>query len=394
MAQTIMQKWMQKIHPEMPRVENWSSWELKNLPNFSELIDLTIAAETIAKAVAQGDKIAIWGDYDVDGTTSCAVLYKFFQLLQVTVHCYQPSRFTEGYGLHPSSVEKMHAEGVRLIITVDCGIGSHAAALKAHELDVKLIITDHHQDSYDHRPKACAVINPNRADETCDGRLKNLAGVGVAFALCVEIRKLFIKNGTELPSLYFLLPYVAIGTIADVASLNPMNLVLCRHGLKQLLSTKDPGLKQFMQERAHSPKYLEGDLVGFNIGPLINSKGRLEHAEKALELLTTASDSQAQEIYMQLKTVNAQRKKIQQEVYEQACKEYESENHHPFIVVYDSGWHEGVIGIVASKLSEEFKKPTLVFTNTNDDPNLIKASCRTFGFVNIYESLKVLTIFF
>ena len=225
-----------------------TSWDLKSLPHFNKLKDMDRAVLRILKAMEKEQMIAVFGDYDVDGTTSCALLLRFFKKLGYTIKIYQPSRFVEGYGLHPKSVEIAAKDGIQLLITVDCGTSSHAAAEKALELGIDLIITDHHKDAAPTQPTCFAFINPNRRDEL-PGPMQALAGVGVAFALSLCIREELLKLGKNIESLYDLLPYVAIGTISDLATLNAMNLTLCRHGYKALLQSKDLGLRKFLEKK-------------------------------------------------------------------------------------------------------------------------------------------------
>lgn len=383
-------QWLEKIGSSYEQYNSLISWDLKSLPPFYELKDMTKAVDRIMMAIEKNEAIAIFGDYDVDGTTSCALLFRFFQKIHYTVKLYQPSRFVDGYGLHPVSVEQAHKDGIKLLITVDCGTSSHAAAEKALQLGLDLIITDHHKDAASTQPKSFALINPNRRDEQ-EGPMQALAGVGVAFALSICLRERLLFLGKKVESLYDLLPYVAIGTIGDLAPLNSMNLILCRHGFKALLQTKDLGLLRFMEKKEFSLEYLESELVSFFIGPMINSKGRLDHPEVALKLLITNQPDDVNKHFEILHLTNQQRKKIQQDVFQEAkadaAEELLTNNHLPALILYRPKWHEGVIGIVASKLVEEFNRPALVFTNS-DQPGLIKASVRTALGIDIFSALK------
>lgn len=366
------------------------SWDLKTLPLFTELKDLTKSAERIVSAIENNELIGIYGDYDVDGTTSCALLYHFFQKLDVTVKTYQPSRFTEGYGLHLSSIDKAMEDNVKLLITVDCGITNVEAAEYAEHRGLDLIITDHHKDGADKMPPAYAILNPNRRDEECNPELRHLAGVGVAFALGAEVRKLWMAKGHAVESIYDLLSFVAVGTICDMAVLNPMNMKLVRHGLKAMKSTTYHGLQSFLSQDDKAGLFVESEKCSFNIGPMINSKGRLDHPEKALELLISDSDDYALECYRHLEISNQERKFIQNEVFAEAKKQIQENICGDDLVVnlsYMPHWHEGVIGIVASKLVETFKFPTLVFTDAEEE-GVIKASARSAGDLNIYDHLK------
>lgn len=374
--------------------DQFFSWDLKDIPDLTQMIDLTKASERIITAIKANESIAIYGDYDVDGTTSCALLYHFFEMLKVKVKLIQPSRFKEGYGIHESSIIEAHEQNINVIITVDCGITGHAASFKAKELGIDLIITDHHKDASPELPCAYAIINPNRRDEP-DSPLKCLAGVGVAFALAHKIRGLLLAKGQEIPSLYPLLTFVAIGTIADLAHLNYLNMRLVRHGLKLLQNPPYPGLRAFFTP--DELKYpISSEKVSFQIGPLINSKGRLDHPELALNLLISDNFENARSLYLQLETTNNERKFIQSQVYTKAKEQFISQGpveDQVCAVLYASDWHEGVIGIVASRIVETFRIPAIIFTDAEEE-GVIKASARTAGELNLFDILKSLDSFF
>jgi single-stranded-DNA-specific exonuclease len=390
MERSFVHQWLDIHKYSFEQFKQLTSWNLSDLPDFSLLCDMDKAVSRISHAIKNKESIAIFGDYDVDGTTSCALLYRFFQKLSTTVKLYQPSRFIEGYGLHPSSVELAKADGVQILITVDCGSSSHQAAEKAKELGIDLVITDHHKDAAPLMPPCFAFINPNRRDEP-PSELKSLAGVGVAFALAVCLRKELLKQNFEIPSLYDLLPYVAIGTISDLAPLNATNLILCRHGFKAMMQSRDLGLKKFLENKHIDLKCLDSEFISFLVGPMINSKGRLDHPEAALQLLIENDSQNTEKNFHLLQQTNSERKIIQHKVFEEAKKLAQEEvSNHPKIsslVLYNPTWHEGVIGIVASKITEEFKLPCLIFTNA-DSNGLIKASARTARGIDIFECLK------
>ncbi|MFW5887460.1 MAG: single-stranded-DNA-specific exonuclease RecJ [Bacteriovoracia bacterium] len=364
------------------------SWNLRELPNFSELKDIAKAAQRIIQAINNKEKIGVYGDYDADGTTSCAVLYHFFQLLSTTVNIYQPSRFEEGYGLHVSSIDTAIKDGIQLLITVDCGITNCEAAQYAAKQGMDLIITDHHEDGAPQMPQAYAVVNPSRRDQG-DTPLKTLAGVGVAFALCLEIRSHLLKNGVEVPSIYPLLQFVSIGTICDLAHLCPTNLKLTRHGLKQIPESSYPGIIAFFPPEERKFGTIPSEKISFNVGPMINAKGRLDHAQKALQLLLAENSDKAYEYHSHLEIANRERKFIQTEVYKEAKENILNnlQGEDPVVnIVYAPHWHEGVIGIVASKLVENFEVPAMVFTDSSDE-GIIKASIRSAGELDIFECL-------
>ncbi len=366
------------------------SWDLKALPDLTKMMGMDQAVTRILTAIDNGEHIGIYGDYDVDGTTSCALFYHFFDLIGFKVSLIQPSRFIEGYGLHASSIDKALADGINLLITVDCGISNNEAADYAKERGLDLIITDHHKDAREEMPNALAVVNPNRRDEPEESELGPLAGVGVAFGVCWEVRKQLELRGQKVPSIYPLLQFVAIGTICDLAKLTPMNLKLVRHGLKQIPQTQYAGIRAFFSPEERKQKLVPSEKLSFNIGPLINSKGRLDHPEKALNLLISTDSTEAYENYSHLEISNKERKFIQAEVFqsakEQMLKTFDGSD--PLVaIVYQEDWHEGVIGIVASKLVESFKVPAIVFTDAEQE-GIIKASARSAGGLNIFNLLQ------
>lgn len=390
-----------KLHPVILRlfdkramtqedITEFLSWDLNALPDLTAMQGMDQTVERIIQAVENQEHIGIYGDYDVDGTTSCALFYHFFKIFDLSVSLIQPSRFIEGYGLHASSIDKAIDDGINLLITVDCGITNNEAADYATEKGLDLIITDHHKDGREEMPAAYAIVNPNRRDEPTDSKLSPLAGVGVAFAVCWEIRKQFEAKGRKIPSLYPLLQFVAIGTICDLARLTPMNLKLVRHGLKQIPQTQYPGIRAFFSPEERKQKTIPSEKLAFNVGPLINSKGRLDHPEKALKLLISSDSTEAYENYSHLEISNKERKFIQAEVFASAKEQYLKtfDGDDPLVaIVYQEDWHEGVIGIVASKLVESFKVPAIVFTNTEEE-GIIKASARSAGDLNIFNLLQ------
>ena len=397
---------MQQLHPIIQRlfdkkgfdrkmIEDFLSWDLKTKPDMSSLKDLKKASARIIDAIDREEKIGIYGDYDVDGTTSCALLFHFFKMLGVNVSTVQPSRFIEGYGLHLSSIDESVQNKLSILITVDCGISNNEAADYAKSKGLDLIITDHHKDARETMPDAYAVINPNRRDEIDNPhypQLKTLAGVAVAFALAVQIRSDLIAKGQKIPSIYSLLQFVAIGTICDLAHLSPLNLKLVRHGLKLLKDTEYPGLRAFFTTEELKAKTIPSEKLAFHVGPLINSKGRLEHPEASLQLLIADDAAKAREYYDLLVSCNQERKFIQSEVFTEARAQVQNElkhfdGEHLITIVYQPHWHEGVIGIVASKLVEAFKVPAIVFTDSEHD-GVIKASCRSAGDLDIFNLLK------
>ena len=398
---TITQNTNISLHPVVEKIlskrgvtpdqySDFFSWSLRDLPDLVQMKDTNKAAQRIIEAINKNQKIGIYGDYDVDGTTSCALFYQYFQMLNIDVELFQPSRFVEGYGVHPGSIDNAIESGVKLLITVDCGITNCETADYALEKNIDLIITDHHKDIRDEMPKAYAVVNPNRRDEPIDFPHRALAGVGVAFAVCLEIKNILDKEEKKTPSIYPLLQYVAIGTICDMANLNPMNMKLTRHGLKQIIDTTYSGVACFFNDEDRVAPFIGSEKISFYVGPLINSKGRLDHPEKALNLLIAKNHKDAFENYSHLEISNRERKIIQKEVFDEAKLQVIKNIKYtdPLInIVYEPHWHEGVIGIVASKLVETFEVPAVVFSDASDK-GVIKASCRSAGELNLFDALK------
>ena len=370
-------------------VKNLLSWDLHNLPDMTSLSDLDVAVKRIVQAIEKKERIGIFGDYDVDGTTACAFFHHFFKMIDIKIETMQPNRLKEGYGLHISSIDEALKKEIAVLITVDCGITNGDAALYAKKKGIDLIITDHHKDIESKMPDAFAVVNPNRRDSLEDSPLRDLAGVGVAFALAWRIREKLLPKKKECPSLYPLLPFVAIGTVCDMVKLSPMNLKLVRHGLKELKKGNFPGLAVFLNEEDKKREVISSDKLSFNIGPLINAKGRLDHPERALQLLTSQDSKEAFTHYAHLEIYNNERKAIQAEVFKEAKEQILNEKDTPIACLpYASHWHEGVIGIVASKLVEEFRVPAVVFTETKEKKGILKASARTAGNMNLFSELK------
>jgi len=396
LSQSIKKLLQLRGHTTEAAMKNFFSWNLNELPDLAVIPDIDLAAKIIVESVEAKEKIGIFGDYDADGTTSCALLSYFFKMLFTEVTLFQPNRFSEGYGLHRSSIDNAINAKISLLITVDCGITDVESAAYAKELGLKLVITDHHMDTKDELPEALAIVNPNRRDSTCNTELKNLAGVGVAFALALRMRQLLLDKGLPCPSIYPLLQFVAIGTISDLAPLSPANLKLCRHGLKQMVNTSYPGIAVFISPEERAFETIPSEKVSFTIGPMINSKGRIDHPGDSLGLLVASDDKSAFQYYSQLEISNKERRFVQGEIFSEAKKIVISEigSDQPVIsVVYKPDWHEGVIGIVASKLVDNFEIPAICFTNSSEQ-GVIKGSARSAGPLDLFKILTELKDYF
>ena len=335
---------------------------LDDLHDPSRLADLDRAVERLLAAVARREAIAVHGDYDADGVSSTVMLRRVLELLEGDVTHFIPERLREGYGLHAETVERLHAGGVRVIVSVDCGIRSVSAAERARELGVDLIVTDHHEPDAA-LPPAFAVLNPRRAD--CAYPDKDLAGVGVAFklvqALCQRTgRGAWLRGFAKL---------AAIGTLADAVPLRGENRVLAKVGLDELSAGRHTvGLQALLEVSGLAGRRIASDDVAFQVAPRINAAGRMRSADMAARLLlaTGASDgARAKALAESLNTENARRKEAESGIAAEARKVIERDpdvGAHNLLVVWAEGWHRGVIGIVASKLVEAFARPAIVLS--------------------------------
>jgi single-stranded-DNA-specific exonuclease len=349
------------------------------------LTDLPVAVERLLAAVARKERIAIHGDYDVDGVTSTVILRRTLELLGGDVTHFLPERLRDGYGLQPANVERLHAAGARVIVSVDCGIRSAAAADRARELGVDLIISDHHEPAAT-LPRALAVINPKRRD--CAYPDKHLAGVGVALKI---VHALCLKSGREkwLPAF---LKIAAIGTIADVVPLIGENRVIARLGLERLSSDRHTvGLRALLDGSGLTGKTLDGFHIGFVLAPRINAAGRMASPDIAARLLLASDEGawdEARALAEQLNVENTKRQDEEAAIVAEARKLVETDpdvGAHNVLVVAGEGWHRGVIGIVASKLVDHFHKPAIVLSI---DGNEVQGSCRSISAFDMLGALE------
>jgi single-stranded-DNA-specific exonuclease len=323
------------------------------------------ACTRILQATATGERIVIHGDYDVDGITSTVMLRRGIELLGGNVGHFVPDRHRDGYGLQPSTIERLHADGARLIISVDCGIRAVEAARRAKELGVDLIITDHHEPEAE-LPPALAVLNPKRAD--CQYPEKNLAGVGVALKL---VQALMTQAGRGAEALPHFVKIAAIGTLADVVPLVGENRVIAHIGLAALSrGPNGAGVEALLQECGLAAKAVDSFHIGFIMAPRLNAAGRMGSADAALELLLMrgrddATRAGAQALARQLSEENTRRQAEEAAIVTEARRIVDGDpdvGGHNMLVVAGSGWHRGVIGIVASKLTDAYNKPSLVLS--------------------------------
>lgn len=344
------------------------------------MTDMDKAVARILKAVKQGERVAVYGDYDIDGIASTTLMLETLQQLGLDPLSYIPDRYDEGYGIHVKALEQLKAAGITLVVSVDCGITSVAEAAWASAHDLDLIITDHHEVPAE-IPVAEAVINPHRPGDHYP--FKELAGVGVAFAVTRAL-----QQRTGIPAAgreKWLLDLVALGTVCDVMPLVGENRTLVYFGLLVLRKTRRVGLVALAQSAGLELADIRAYHLGFVFGPRLNAAGRLEHANYSLELTTTKDPVDAQALAFQLEELNHRRRLEQERILAEADAQAEARAAEPVLVVADPGWSHGVVGIVASKLAEKWQKPTLVLQVLGDDA---KGSGRSARGYNLIDGLQ------
>ena len=349
------------------------------LPDPFLLKDMDKAVGRVALAMTRGEKIAVFGDYDVDGITATCLLTHFLRSCDADVVSYIPGRLEEGYGLNPIAIHQLHEEGVNLIITVDCGITAVAEARLCKELGIDLVITDHHECK-DVLPEAIAVVNPHRPDSGYPHM--NLSGVGVAFKLACAL------SGNTEQILKEYADMVCLGTVADVMPLLGENRVFVDQGLKSLRNTHRPGIAALMAECNCEPESLNASSIGFILAPRINAAGRIGKIELAVQLFLTQDPQEAVSSARGLCDLNRQRQAVESEIFTQAVQMLPVGKPPQAIVLADESWHQGVVGIVASRLAEEYCCPTFLICLDGEHG---KASSRSYGGFNLFSSLTSLS---
>ncbi|MBF0463404.1 MAG: single-stranded-DNA-specific exonuclease RecJ [Magnetococcales bacterium] len=346
-------------------VETFLRPRLQHLPDPLALADMDKAVTRLVQAVVAGEPLAVLGDYDVDGVTSSALLIRYFRALGMDLRVYIPDRLTEGYGPNPAAMRLLAAEGIRVVITVDCGATAFEALAEAQQIGLDVIVTDHHQ-MREALPPALALVNPNRPDDSFPH--KNMAGVGVAFYLVMALNRALRQQGwfsaqRPEPDLKQWLDLVAIGTIADVAGLTGINRILVANGLRVAsLDATHVGLKA-LKQAAHLGGSVRAGQVAFQLGPRINAGGRLSLGMLGVELLTTDEPDRARELAEQLEGYNRERQSLEESMLRGALAAIEASGgvgQRFGLVVAESGWHPGVIGVVASRLVERLYRPVVV----------------------------------
>ena len=343
------------------------------------MTDMDKAAGRVGLAMARGEKIAVFGDYDVDGITSTCLLTDFLRRHGANVVSYIPGRLEEGYGLNPIAIAQLSQEGVQLIITVDCGITAVAEAELCRELGIDLVITDHHECK-DALPYAAAVVDPHRPDGGYPH--KNLSGVGVAFKLASAL------CGDQEEVLRDYADMVCLGTVADVMPLQGENRVFVARGLQSLARTTRPGIAALMAESGCDAKNVSASSIGFMLAPRINAAGRMGQIDLAVELFLTEDPARAADVAKQLCDLNRRRQSVESEIYDQAVAMLPAGQPPEAIVLADETWHQGVVGIVASRIAEEYACPAFLICLDGEHG---KASSRSHGGFNLFASLTALS---
>ena len=339
------------------------------LPDPSRFRDMDVAADRLAQAVIAGEKITIYGDYDVDGATSSALLIRLLRDLGIEAGYYIPDRLLEGYGPSGEALVKLGQSGSSLIVTVDCGAMAHEALAMAHDAGVDVIVVDHHKCAAE-LPRTVALVNPNRLDEEDDAAAHgHLAAVGVAFLLAIALVRTLRERGyfadRREPELLALLDVVALGTVADVAALHGLNRAFVAQGLKVMARRDNIGMAALIDASRLKRSPACSDL-GFALGPRINAGGRVGESTLGVRLLTTRDPEEAREIAAQLSALNEERRAIEAEVQEAAEAQLASQHNRAVHLVAGEGWHPGVIGIVAGRIKEKTGKPSLVIALDGD----------------------------
>jgi single-stranded-DNA-specific exonuclease len=356
------------------------------LPDPSIFRDMDKAATRLADAIGRNEAIAVYGDYDVDGATSAALLVRLLAACGVRARPYIPDRLLEGYGPTGEALVRLGAEGASLIVTVDCGAMAYEALAMAADAGVEVIVVDHHKCAAE-LPRAMALVNPNRLDESDEAAaFGHLAAVGMAFLLAVatlrELRARGFFGDRRPPDLMSLLDLVALGTVADVAQLRGLNRALVAQGLKVLARRENTGLAALIDASRLNRSPTCSDL-GFALGPRINAAGRIGDSSLGVRLLTTADPDEARDIAARLSELNDERRGIEQAVQEAAETALARQEGRAVHVLSGEGWHPGVIGIVAGRIKEKTGKPTVVIALDADEAGNGKGSGRSIAGVDL-----------
>lgn len=368
---------------------------LSDLTDPMLLKDMGRAVDLIIRAIEKQEQIAVFGDYDADGITSTALIFNFFSDLGIPISYYIPDRINEGYSLNPSAINELSDRGVRLIITVDCGVSNTKEIEQAKSLGLEVVVTDHHLVPDDFNP-ACPVINPNRPDSSFPFR--SLAGVGVAFFLVAGIRVRMREMGwfekCPEPDLRSYLDLVALGTVADMVPLIGHNRILVLSGIEVMKNSRWPGIRAIKELSGINDSTLSSGDLAFKISPRLNAPGRIGDSNLGLTALITENDSVAMETARVLNNMNSERQRIEGEILDQIeetmLPEFDLGNRR-IIILSKADWHIGVLGIVASRLLDKYHRPTLLLTIKD---GLAVGSGRSIDGYNLHKSMSKLNYLF
>ncbi len=342
------------------------------------LPDISQAVSRVYKAVLAREKIAVYGDFDVDGVTATVILAEGLSWLGAEVIPYIPDRFNEGHGLKISALEKLQSQGANLVITVDCGVTDLTEVKQAQEMGIDVIITDHHIP-LGNLPQAVAVIDPKRKDSVYP--YPDLAGAGVAFKF---LQALFHKDGKEKWLAKFM-DLVVLATVTDLVTLVGENRYLVQEGLRELNNSSRVGIQEMVKLARLRPGELDAEDISWTLGPRLNAAGRMDNASTSYQLLTTQSPEEARLLALELGEKNAERQKLTKEVLSRAREKLAAKLHLPVLIEGDESYSIGVIGLVAGKLADEFYKPTIIISL---GPELCQGSCRSIAEFNIVSALE------
>ena len=356
--------------------------DLSNLHDPFLMKDMDKAVERIRKAILSQEKILVYGDYDVDGTTAVSLVYSFLNRISANVDFYIPDRYDEGYGVSFKGIDWASSNGFSLIITLDCGIKANDKVEYAASKGIDVIICDHHLPEND-LPAAIAVLDPKRND--CEYPFDDLSGCGVGFKL---VQAYASRYGIPFESITCLLDLLVVSIASDLVSVVGENRILAHFGLKQLNENPRKGLLAMIKLSGLDPSHIIIDDIVFKIGPRINAAGRMESGRMAVELLTADDESKADRIASEINEYNNERKSIDREITQEALEMVRSGSCLSFdsaTIVYNPNWHKGVVGIVASRLVEAFYKPTIVLTMSN---GFITGSARSVQGFDLYDAIE------
>jgi len=357
-------------------------------PMLNELIDpflmndMDVAVDRLNDAMGRKERIMVYGDYDVDGCTAVALVYKFLQQFYSNIEYYIPDRYEEGYGISKKALDYAAEQGVKLIIVLDCGIKAIDEIAYAKNLGIDFVVCDHHVPD-DEMPGAVAILNPKREDSTYP--FKHLCGCGVGFKYMQAFAK---NNGIPFSRLIPLLEFCAVSIAADIVPVTGENRILAFHGLKQLNQNPSVGLKSIIEVCGLTGRELTMSDIVFKIGPRINASGRMQNGTEAVDLLVERDFKKALAEAMLINEYNEQRKDVDKQMTEEANQiiaKLESQKHHASIVLYDENWKKGVVGIVASRMTEMYFRPTVVLTRSGE---FATGSARSVAGYDIYDAVK------